>query len=441
MRAGLAAVLFLLAAAALAADDHLAAEQAARRRLTEQPGDLDARFALGRALNFQQRHDAALAEFRRLLKTRPDNADYLLAAAQAELWRGAPARALPLLRRARVKAPGYEDVWRVQIQALLALGDPDRMRQARLIREQARQRFPQGDWRFAQLDEAPPPAVAAVPPALTPASSIAPAIPAISTAPTIPVAPVVVAAAAAPPIVAAAPPASAPRVDRFAMEFALSQEQLTRGLPDWRSRSLVGEWRRGDGHTLYGGWRETERYALRDGELHAGGVLALTASTRVQAEAGVSDTHRVLARHYASLQLQHEPASGWALAAGWRGSSYDTGRSRVWSAGVDRYLGAERFGYTLYEGGPEGAALSPSHRLQWAHYYGERDWIGLTLVSGRETEYISSGVFRSARVSGAALSGRHGLGADWALGWELGSQRQGDFYTRSGFRLGLRRTF
>lgn len=439
MRAGVAAIFLLLATAAVAADDHVAAEQAARRRLAAQPGDLDARFALGRALNYQQRHEAALAEFRRLLKARPGNADYLLAAAQAELWRGAPVRALPLVRRARANAPCYEDVWRVQIQALLALGDPDRMRQARLVRDLARQRFPQGDWRFAQLDGAPPP-VAAVPPALTPAlpTPVSPTAPAI---PVVPAVPAVAAEAAIPPIVAAAPPATAALTNRVAMELAVGQERLTRGLPDWRSQSLVGEWRRSDGHMLYGGWRETERYALRDGELHVGGVLALTAGTRIQAEAGVSDTHRVLARHYASLQLQHDPAPGWALVAGWRRSDYDTGRSRVWSAGVDRYLGAERFGYTLYQGGPEGSGLSPSHRLQWAHYYGERDWVGLTLVSGRETEYISSGVFRSARVSGTALSGRHALGADWALSWELGSQRQGDFYTRSGFRLGLRRTF
>jgi hypothetical protein len=42
--------------------------------------------------------------------------------------------------------------------ALIALGDEDRLRQARIIRDMAAARFPRSQWRFAALDPASAPA-------------------------------------------------------------------------------------------------------------------------------------------------------------------------------------------------------------------------------------------------------------------------------------------
>jgi YaiO family outer membrane protein len=396
----LAATLCLGTWSAVAAEDHAALEQRMRQQLAERPGDLDARFQLARALSWQNRYNEALAEYSRLLEARPENADFLLGLAQVHLWRGEPAMSLAPLRKARALTPAYEDVWRTEIQALLALGDAERLRQARLIRDDARNRFPKSDWTYAGLDDLPQSAQDSVP--------------------------------KAPAAVAA---------DRYEWEVGFSDEALSRGLPNWRSRHLVGEWHGPDRKALYAGLRETERYALRDREAHVGGVLPLNTDTQLQLEAGFSDSHRVLAKRYVLLQMGFRPAAGWALGAGWRRSDYDAGLSKVLNFSVDRYIGAERFGYTLFEGGPDGSGLSPSHRLQWAHFYGERDWVGITLTQGRETEYAPNGAFLTSKVSGASLSGRHGIAPRWALVWDAGSLRQGDFYTRSGVQLGLRHAF
>jgi YaiO family outer membrane protein len=239
---------------------------------------------------------------------------------------------------------------------------------------------------------------------------------------------------------AGAEPAPAPAMPRHAWEAGLSEESLTRGLPSWRSSYLSGEWKFDGSRLLHGGLRETERYALRDREAHVGGSLPLDAAAQLQLEAGRSDTHRVLAARYGSLLLQFQPASGWSLGAGWRRSAYDSGMTGVASFSAERYLGNERFAYTLFEGGPDGGALLPSHRWQWDHYYGDRDRIGLALVHGRETEY-SAGVFLTSRINGTSLTGMHYFAPDWAVNWEAGRLRQGDFYTRSGVRLGLRHSF
>lgn len=228
---------------------------------------------------------------------------------------------------------------------------------------------------------------------------------------------------------------------RIEIEAAITQEKLTQGLPDWRERQLLIERHRDDKQVVYGGLRETERYALQDRELHAGAYQPLTGNIQLQVEAGASSTHRVLPARYGLLGIHAQAWAGWGLSAAWRRSSYDTGTTGVIYLGIEHYLGAERFAYTLFSGGPDGTGSSPSHRLQWTHYYGERDWFGIAAVTGRETEHTGGGRFLASRVDGVALSGRHGLGPSSALTWEFGRQRQGELYTRSGVRVGLRHAF
>jgi len=379
----------------LAADDHRVLEQRMLQRLALDPADSDARFNLARSLAWQGRYAEAEAEFLRLLESAPENADYLLGLAQVRLWSGSAEKSLPLLDKARRLKPDYEDVWRVQIQALLALGDTQHLDQARLTRNAARLRFPHRDWTYAPLDRTES------------AAGVVPAAPS----------------------------------DRNTWEVGMSHESLTRGLPNWTSRYVLGQWTVDEKTNLYGGWRETERYALADRELHLGGAFPLGSSLQIQLEAGFSDSHRVLPERYGLAGLQFQPAAGWSLGAGFRRSVYPLGLSKVIQFNVDRYTGNEQFGYTLYLGGPDGSGLSSSHRWQWTHLYSERDSIGISLNSGRETENTGATGFLTTPVSGVALSGRHRFAPDWALVWELSSLRQGDRYTRNGVRLGLRRHF
>ena len=396
-----------------------------RVELRRHPSDLDARFQLARALAWQQRYKEAMAQYSRLLRARPGNADFLLGMAQANFWSGDAKRALPLLKKARALVPEYEDVWRTEIQVRLALADPVQLACARRVRDQARSRFPGKEWGYAQLD-APPSATVAVAAPLV-VESAAPA------------------AAAELPLVArpvpAATAAAVPPPDRYEWEAGYSYESLTRGLPSWRSAYFLAERHLPDKASLYLGLRETQRYALRDKELNLGGVLPLTADMQVQIEAGLSGTHRVLPARYGLVHWLYRPAPNWAVDAGMRRSVFDVGMSRVAHLGIDRYVGSERFNYTLYEGGPDGSGLAPSHRLQWAHYYGVSDWVGLTVSRGRESENVGATGFLTSDVSGVMLSGRHSFAADWSLSWDAGRLRQGDFYTRSGIRLGLRHAY
>lgn len=422
-----AATCCFAALSAIASEDPGGLDKSMRQQLVNNPGDLETRFQLARSLTRQARYDEALVEFASLLKVRSDNIDYLLGMAQVNLWRGVPEMSLRPLSKARRLAPKYETVWRTQIMSLLALGDPERIRQARLIRKEASRRFPLSEWKFDLLDA----------PVVAPQTGAA--LP--TTVPSVVAEATVAEAIAIPTATVIADRYDFDKHDWYEGEAGFSTEHLSRGLPPWRTFYLVGEWHSKERKVLYGGLRETQRYALTDREAHIGGIFQVIDNVQAQIEAGYSNTHLVLAKAYGQMQIHYQPTPEWALGAGLKRSHYDVGRSRVFNFSADRYIGKERFGYTLYLGGPNNSGFSPSHRWQWAHYYRDHDWIGVTLNQGRETEHAGSSGFLTSNVSGISLSGHHDIAIDWALIWNAGRQRQGDLYTRSGVFVGIRHAF
>jgi YaiO family outer membrane protein len=227
-------------------------------------------------------------------------------------------------------------------------------------------------------------------------------------------------------------------------EFGASNEHLTRGYAPWRSVYLNAHTRLAPDWTFNGGLREVERYGLKDDEIHAGLSAPLACCAHLQFEWGHSTSHHVLPEDYVQFGIEGELAKAWVAAAGWRRSDFDAGMTNVGHLTIERYLGNHRIGYTLYEGKPDGASFSTSHKLHWAWHYDrgdERNRLGASAVNGHETENTGAGGFLTTSVESLQFSGLHWFDRGWAIDWEVGRTRQGDIYTRRGFRLGLRHAF
>jgi YaiO family outer membrane protein len=223
-------------------------------------------------------------------------------------------------------------------------------------------------------------------------------------------------------------------------EAGIAHARLSNHLPPWRQHYLLGEWRTEATH-VYGGLRQTERYHLDDREGHLGTVLRLGATHRLQLEAGASDTHHVLPMRYGAIHWHHQPAPAWSLTAGLRHSRYESASTDAYSLGGEHYVGAERFAYTLFAGGPTDSSLTASQRLQWTHHYHDAGWITLSLLRGKESEYAAPTGLLTSRVSGRALNGQHGIAPGWAIVWAIEHHRQGDLHTRNGVQLGIRHDY
>lgn len=227
----------------------------------------------------------------------------------------------------------------------------------------------------------------------------------------------------------------------FDLRVDHGREDLDRGYADWRETAALLAWKPAAGQALLGGWRETHRFGLKDRETSAGLYQPLGSGWTVHAEGASSDTHRVLARWSALVELSRKLDGGWVGAFGVKHSDYSQGDTKLLTATVEKYFGPWRAGYTAYLSRPEGANWSPAHRVALSWYRGDLTHLTLSAALGREVENIPGAGLLASDIRAVALSGAVEVAPQWAVTFEGGQHRQGDLYTRRYGRLGFRALF
>lgn len=228
------------------------------------------------------------------------------------------------------------------------------------------------------------------------------------------------------------------------LELSQGGDHLSGDRPAWRATALEAVWTGARGAAAGVALRELSRFDEDDVEAAAfaqaplgGFVLAL--------EGSASPTWSFVPRWSAGARVERALPAGWVASLGGRALRYDGDVSTtavLASAGLERYFGRWRAAAVTTAAAVEGE-WSASERLALDVFYGEGDRgrAGASVAAGRELEALGGGRVLRTDVLAAALSGAHPLGARWAVAWELSVQRQGDLYTRTGGRLGLRRRF
>jgi YaiO family outer membrane protein len=226
------------------------------------------------------------------------------------------------------------------------------------------------------------------------------------------------------------------------LEGGTSYEHLTNGNPPWKSIYLEGAHTFEPRQTLYGALREVERFDLRDSQIEAGYYHPFSPKLTGQVEANASSQHNFLAKSSLFAGLAQQLDGGWVASGGYRHNEYTAASTRIINAGLERYFASYRAYYTLNNGRPEDNGSATAHRFGLDHYYAdERSRVGVSVTFGREVENIVPNGIVTSDVRAFGIYGRHWLSQAWALSWELGTHEQGDFYRRTGGRLGLRHDF
>lgn len=386
----------------------------------------EARFLLARVFSWQGKYPAALLHYDLLLRRSPTNVDYLLGKAQTLFWASQPDAALPLLQRARALSTDYEDVWRLEIRVLSTLG---KQNEAQALTNQASQKFPRSQWNFPQISQPSMPLTTR--PENMPASDqaleemIKPVtVPERSKLPQ-------------PNALFVAPAREMPAE----VEMGFSHDNLDKGYANWRSSYIEAEKKRGERQVVYGALRETERFSLTDTEWLGGFSHPLGPRWTAIVEANASPTHHVLPKWSALGQIQYALEDGWSAHIGVRHTEYNNALTNLGIFTLERYWENYRFAYSHYESFLLGQGSAASNRLQISRYYNEHSWIGLSISEGNELENIGTAGVLAIPAHSLVLGGRHWLSPNWGLTYEAGFYRQGDYYTRNGVRLGLRRQF
>lgn len=381
---------------AIKANDYPAAEELVRARLQDDPGQVENRFLLARLLAWQKRYHEALTEYALLLALYPEHGDYLLGKAQTLYWQGSTVEALHTVNTALAAHPVYAELWILKVKILMAQGERHK---ARALVDLAESRFT-----GASLDEIRKVLV-----------SYQPAVPQFQA--------------------------------RREVEAGLTYEYLSDDFDHWASSYVLGESFYKPRATLYAQGRLTDRFDQNDHQLTVGTYQPLGPLFTYQLEASLSPSHEVLAEYSFMAGLTRSIRKEWDVTVTARHSIYSETYSSLLSlTGGHYFKNRHRLAYTIYLSKVEDASETSSHRLQWKRYYDRRNYVGLYIASGQETENVGEVAGRSrlltTSVFGYGIAGRHWLDdGPFAITYQLWQHDQGDIYTRWGGALGFRIQF
>jgi len=376
---------------AMKAGRHVEAETLLHKQINADATNWSAHFRLAKVLSWQKKYTEAELEYRMLLAREPDNADYLLGLGQVCVWRGDARSALPLIEKAKLVAPGDPNIWRLHIQALVAINDGESRRQALIVEQQAAGRFPEQDWTH------PPPNQA-----------------------------------------------TSEELDhKFDLahynqvELGGSYDKLSNSMGFWRSEYLNIEHHFGLQRSVYANFLQTERFLLNDQQFLLGGYYPVSSKLTLNLEGNVSPSPKVLATNSIMGSLQGALGQGWFLTGGYRHSEYSSGPLQQGFATLDSYFADFHAAYTVkvtnsYDKNQFG------HRFDFAYFYLDSSFINLTYSMGAETTGFQGTVSETQFLG---LHGRHWLNQDWAVTWDLGHTKQGSSYNRENIAIGIRRAF
>ncbi len=375
-------------AAVLAASPAMACDAALDAQVAAKPEDSDARDALARSCARAGEHARALEQYDRLLAQDAANVDWLLGKSQALLALQRPREALPYLEDARRRAPGYEDVWRLNANALEAL---DEFAAADSLYAAAAVQFPLATWprdRRAALAER--------------------------------------------------------RLLEHGSRLSadLSYEELSGNRPAWKGASLGYDRRLGGARRVFAGLHLEERFDTRDEQLLFAFADRLNEDWSYGLSADFAPDAEILPEWSVTAEAGRGLPGAWSLGFRFRHASHVNADVDTLSGTVEKYLDDFSVGYTLNAAKTSDIDdASFGHLLHVARDYGQDSRVAIVVGFGEEAETVAPGDVQVTDTKSVALRGQHWTSAAWGISWDAGWFEQGDLYDRYRVRVGLEHRF
>lgn len=356
--------------------------------LLSHPDDTRAQYLLARVYSWQNQFQSSVAIYDSLLADHPNNSDYLLGKAQVLVWQQKAEAALPLLQQARSISPDYQAVWQLELQALRSLDShQDSGRFDRLL-AQAEHRFPGAPWITALRNTS----------AIEPATEI---------------------------------------------EGGASYHRLNNGLPSWHEYYVAVQQPTSRNNSVWAQARTVERFDLTDRQLSIAYYHKLNRNWSSAIDADFSSSHDLLPEWSVHGSATRRVAGNWNINGGLQHREYRFVETDILALNIAYYWSRFRASGTVYvtsiDGGTIEQKTESSYLVNVGYYYSSNSHTGLSLAKGNELEYDGSASPLVTDISNISVFGRHWLLNDkWAITYHIERQKQGNLYTRYGFRLGLR---
>lgn len=225
------------------------------------------------------------------------------------------------------------------------------------------------------------------------------------------------------------------------MDVIGSVDDLSDGLPDWRSLQVTFAKNLGPRRSVYGSGRVVERFNRTDRQVTLGTYQPVRKGLTALVEVSYSPSYELLPRWAGTAQLAQEVGRGWVVTGGVSRTEFRTDESTGLIAGVEHYFKNYRVAYFLNGGFAREAGFAAGHRLSFNEYVTDRSSWGVTVGLGEEVESVGPGQVLRTAVFGLSLGGRLAVSRDGMVLADIGYVRQGDIYVRRSLTVGYRHAF
>lgn len=225
-----------------------------------------------------------------------------------------------------------------------------------------------------------------------------------------------------------------------AIEWMQSGDRLSNGGADWHSEELRLSAQLAARNSMDAAFRHASRFGLTDSQIELNLAFPLSQKLSGALTASTSTTHRFLPKTDLGANLQYEIAPSWLINGGSGRTEYDKTSVTKAMVGVEHYFSAFRAAVTWRPSRADGVAADGAD-IRLDYYYGDFDFIGVQAASGKEAANIDGRGVVVSSVQSTGVTGRHGLTRNWTLRYGVERVKQGDFYNRTGIRLGAQYAF
>jgi YaiO family outer membrane protein len=223
------------------------------------------------------------------------------------------------------------------------------------------------------------------------------------------------------------------------VQLQYSREKLSKNFGTWETASIYAQRKLKNRQTIWAMYRVSKRKSIGDQEFTAGIYKPLRKKWALTAEAMYSPTSKFVGKYSLMGEVEKIAKRGYVLHAGTRFTKYNKISATTVYGLAERYWGNNRAAYTLSLTNLTKAGTSPSHRLQYNRYFGERvNNIGVTVGFGREHENLGPniGILRT-RTWGISSSAKYWINHKFGINITGSYHKQGKIYSRQGLNFGV----
>ena len=325
--------------------------------------------------------DYALAkqEYEKLMLAHPDDVDYLFGYAQVLFWTEDYHNAILVLEQARRLAPDYEDIWKLEYRARLALDDRSDAGSLHEFKRQAAGSFPNAAWLKAQ-----------------------------------------------------------PKYDphRYHWSVNVDRDFLDNGAPDWQQLSVYLGRSFSKSTVISATAVSSRRFGQTDTQIGTEASIGFLSDWFATLGVAISSSPSFLPARDSILGLSRKFGRGWITGARWRKRDYTSATVEAFGVTAERYFGQFRVAYFLDQASLDGEKAL-AHKLAGSYYGNSGFHFNAIAAAGEEVEALVPGEVRRSDFWSIAITGRHPISDRLAFHWRVGTHQQGDLYRRNSLGVSI----